>query len=88
MEQHGGQAEGWHFVGLSSSFPDISEDEKGCRVLPGCKTIGIPKPTQPDKPKTNRVSNLDEQVLVFKYKGALHAIDNVSRITIAEMLGN
>ena len=81
------ESDGWHFVGLVSSFPDISEDEKGCRVLPGCKTLGIPKPTQPDKPKTNRVSNLDEQVLVFKYKGTVHAIDNVSRITIAQILG-
>lgn len=67
----------WHLVGLLSSFPDISLDNNDCKVLPGCKTLSIPKSKSTDQPKMNRISDLDDQVLVFKYKGFIHAIDNV-----------
>lgn len=66
----------WHLVGLVSSFPDISLGN-GCKILPGCKTLGIPKPEHADQAKMNRLSDLNDQVLVFKYKGFIHAIDNV-----------
>lgn len=67
----------WHLVGHVSSFPDIGLDEKGCRVLSGCKTLSIPRTDESDQTRTNRFSDLSDQVLVFKYKGFLHAIDNV-----------
>lgn len=67
----------WHLVGLLSSFPDISLDNNGCNVLPGCKTLSIPRSKNTGQPKMNRISDLDDQVLVFKYKGFIHAIDNV-----------
>lgn len=68
----------WYLVGRVSSFPDIGQDEKGCRVLSGCKTLSIPKTEDPEQSRANRFSDLSDQVLVFKYKGFLHAIDNVS----------
>lgn len=67
----------WHMVGLVSSFPDISQDNNGCKVLPGCKTLSIPKSEHTDQAKMNRLSDLNDQVLIFKYKGFMHAIDNV-----------
>lgn len=69
----------WHLVGMLSSFPDISLDSNGCKVLPGCKTLSIPKAKHTSRSKVNRLSDLDDQVLVFKYKGFIHAIDNVCR---------
>ncbi|RDW86504.1 Rieske (2Fe-2S) protein [Aspergillus mulundensis] len=75
--------EGWRFVGALSSFQDLSHShlhDGTCRVLTGCKTFRIPRPEQ-DKPRTSQSrSSLDEQVLVFKYKGSMHAIDNVSAV--------
>jgi hypothetical protein len=68
------QPEEWHLIGLLSSFPDISQDNERRHVLPGCKTLSVPKTDKPQR--TNRLSDLDYQVLVFKYKGFLHAIDN------------
>ncbi|KAJ5721228.1 uncharacterized protein N7483_009162 [Penicillium malachiteum] len=65
----------WTFVGLVSSFPDISHDNEKCHVLPGCKTLSIPR-QDVGNTRMNRLSNLNDQVLVFKYKGFIHAIDN------------
>lgn len=67
----------WHLVGRVSAFSDIGQDEKGCRVLSGCKTLNIPKTDNAEQSRGNRFSDLSDQVLVFKYKGFLHAIDNV-----------
>lgn len=67
----------WHMVGLVSSFSDISQDSNSCKVLPGCKTLCIPQSEGNDQAKTNRLSDLNDQVLVFKYKGFIHAINNV-----------
>ncbi|KAJ5241097.1 uncharacterized protein N7469_002688 [Penicillium citrinum] len=66
----------WHLVGRVSQFPDIGDDEKGCQVLSGCKTLSIPKTDVQEQSQGNRFSDLGDQVLVFKYKGFLHAIDN------------
>ncbi|KAL4951102.1 hypothetical protein BDW69DRAFT_186722 [Aspergillus filifer] len=74
------KAEEWHFVGPISSFPDLYQlegNESGSQVRPACKTLHIPKIEHPDKTKSRSTrSNLDEQVLVFKYRGLMHAIDN------------
>jgi hypothetical protein len=70
------QIEDWHLIGLVSAFPDISQDNERCHVLPGCKTLSIPKNDKPASSRANRLSDLNDQVLVFKYKGFLHAIDN------------
>ncbi|KAL2824825.1 hypothetical protein BJY01DRAFT_262857 [Aspergillus pseudoustus] len=67
---------GWHFAGNVSSYPDIHGDkEGGYRVRAGCRTLCIPQREQPQRVQMSR-SNLDEQVIVFKYKGSIHAIDN------------
>ena len=68
--------EEWHLIGLLSAFPDISQDNERCQILPGCKTLSIPKADKSAQSRTNRLSDLNDQVLVFKYKGFLHAIDN------------
>lgn len=39
--------------------------------------MSIPKSQNADQAKMNRLSDLNDQVLVFKYKGFIHAIDNV-----------
>ncbi|KAJ5116597.1 hypothetical protein N7456_000945 [Penicillium angulare] len=71
------QAEPWTFIGPLSSFPDISQDNEKCQVLPACKTLSVPRPEpEESKSRMNRLSDLNDQVLVFKYKGFLHAIDN------------
>jgi len=72
----------WHFAGNLSSYPDIHNDKDGgYRVRAGCTTLCIPRPEQqPGRARMSR-SNLDEQVLVFKYKGCMHAIDNVSYLS-------
>lgn len=67
----------WQMVGLVSSFPDISQDNNGCKVLPGSKTLSIPRSENTDQAKMNRLSDLSDQVLVFKYRGFMHAVDNV-----------
>lgn len=70
------ETEDWHLIGLLSSFNDIQDNERS-HVLPGCKTLSVPKA---DRSRANRLSDLDEQVLVFKYKGFLHAVDNAHSV--------
>ncbi|CAG8946827.1 unnamed protein product [Penicillium salamii] len=55
------QIEEWHLIGLLSSFPDISQDNERCHVLPACKTLSVPnfKSAQ----SRNRLSDLNDQVL-------------------------
>ncbi|KAL3481484.1 hypothetical protein BJX99DRAFT_253408 [Aspergillus californicus] len=68
--------EKWHYVGPVSSLPDIHQDEDTrAQVRAGCKTLCIPRPNQSGGSRNTR-SNLDEQVLVFRYRGLIHAIDN------------
>ncbi|KAJ5322100.1 uncharacterized protein N7506_011230 [Penicillium brevicompactum] len=68
------QIEEWHLIGLLSDFPDISQDNERCHILPACKTLSVPNAKSAQT--RNRLSDLNDQVLVFKYKGFLHAIDN------------
>lgn len=73
----------WHRVGLVSEFPDLAEetDNKG-RVRLGCKAFTISKPNEPQEAPVEAdldiPDNLANQVLVFKYKGKINAVDHVS----------
>lgn len=73
--------EEWHLIGLLSSFPDISQDNERCHVLPACKTLSVPNAKSAQS--RNRLSDLNDQVLVFKYKGFLHAIDNACCVPLS-----
>lgn len=75
------QIEEWHLIGLLSDFPDISQDNERCHILPACKTLSVPNAKSAQT--RNRLSDLNDQVLVFKYKGFLHAIDNVCHVSIS-----
>ena len=80
----------WHPIGLTSSFPDLDEDKDAYRIAPSCKAFHIPKSTGNDRdaavlaPAEGDIDlpgDLKDQVLVFKYKGKIHAIDHVSAAT-------
>lgn len=74
----------WHRVGLASAFPDLDLHKDAYRIAPRCKAFSIPKgqgPSGPDGPEEADIDlpgDLKDQVLVFKYKGTIHAIDHVS----------
>lgn len=81
----------WYPVGLVSSFPEVGEDDghlaekRSCGDVqrPGCKVFRIPR-TSPDETSVDEVDpsetgiDLGDQVLVFKHRGKMHAVDNVS----------
>ncbi|RAL02852.1 Rieske (2Fe-2S) protein [Aspergillus ibericus CBS 121593] len=80
---------GWYRIGLLSDFPDVdhqppSPDNDSCRVTPSCKAFTIPNttnpnangPSQPIQADIDTPGDLKDQVLVFKYKGKMHAIDH------------
>ncbi|KAL4805358.1 hypothetical protein BDV18DRAFT_140746 [Aspergillus unguis] len=66
----------WHKVGLVSDFPDIPPDAE--QITSTCKAFKVPR--FPDEPLQETdielPGDLKDQVLVFKYKGAVHAIDH------------
>ncbi|KAL4861412.1 hypothetical protein BDV12DRAFT_204035 [Aspergillus spectabilis] len=67
----------WHRIGLASELPDISPDTD-CQVTTQCKAFKIPT-TNTESPTPTNIDlpgDLKDQVLVFKYKGSLHAIDH------------
>jgi hypothetical protein len=68
----------WHRVGRVSDFPEVSQDE-ACQVTTACKAFRIPnvKGEVPTETDINLPGELKDQVMVFKYKGAVHAIDHV-----------
>ncbi|KAL4778228.1 hypothetical protein BJX76DRAFT_352779 [Aspergillus varians] len=68
----------WHRVGLVSQFPEVSLDNDGCQVTTSCKAFRIPTTSGETPIETNidLPGELKDQVLVFKYKGAIHAIDH------------
>jgi hypothetical protein len=76
----------WHKVGLASAFPDLDNDYDGRRITAKCKAFRIPnsntKGSQeagcPVEADIDLPGDLKDQVLMFKYKGKLHAIDHVS----------
>lgn len=71
------KAASWHYVGLTSDFPDISPD--ALQIKPTCKAFKVPhfpaEPTQ--QTDLDLPGDLKDQVLVFKYKNVVHAIDHV-----------
>ncbi|KAE8356049.1 hypothetical protein BDV28DRAFT_145549 [Aspergillus coremiiformis] len=70
----------WHPVGLTSALPDLSLDNNDSRIIPKCKSFIIPTSNGPQEAPVevdiNLPGDLKEQVLVFKYKGKIHAIDH------------
>ncbi|KAJ5826173.1 hypothetical protein N7474_003311 [Penicillium riverlandense] len=71
----------WHPVGLASSFPDLDLDKDAYRIAPRCKAFRISTakakaPEAPVEADIDQPGDLKEQVLVFKYKGQVHAVDH------------
>ncbi|KAI1470247.1 uncharacterized protein F4812DRAFT_416768 [Daldinia caldariorum] len=87
------KGDAWFFVGLTSSFPDITDsgsavlsESRPCAgqdsAVPGCKVFHVPAA---DSSQARQIEGdsvfrpeggLRDQVLVFKYKGKVHAINN------------
>lgn len=74
----------WHRVGLVSAFPDLAEECDNGRVRLGCKAFSIPKANDsgesPVEVDLDIPEDLQNQVLVFKYKGKINAVDHVSKL--------
>lgn len=75
----------WHRVGLDSAFPDLSLETDSSRIAPRCKAFhistanGSSEPSAPVEADIDLPGELKDQVLVFKYKGKIIAIDHVRR---------
>lgn len=81
----------WTFAGYTSEFPDVDDDAGNlakhrlcnAKSIPGCKAFHIPK-EDPSLSKEVEIGDdalgqpLEDQVLVFQYKGKFHAVDHVS----------
>ena len=80
----------WYNVGRASDFPDITEAEDGgCQLSSSCKAYKIPKQHNEDVVEANisdLPKDLKDQVLVFKYKGKIHAIDHVYSMPLSKRL--
>lgn len=74
------QGVAWNLVGLTSAFPEITLEEDAC-ITPKCKAFSIPRTKDPNaavqEVDIDLPGDLKDQVLVFKYKGKVHAIDHV-----------
>ncbi|KAI1137010.1 hypothetical protein F5Y05DRAFT_94285 [Hypoxylon sp. FL0543] len=86
------KGDAWFYVGLVSSFPDITDSGStslsqhrpcgGQDAGPGCKVFHVPATDSSQARQIDGDSifhdegELRDQVLVFKYKGKLHAINN------------
>ncbi|KAL4930325.1 Rieske (2Fe-2S) protein [Aspergillus undulatus] len=68
----------WHRVCLASQLPEVSEDNEACQVTTVCKAFKVPHTNNETPTETNidLPGELKDQVLVFKYKGRVHAIDH------------
>ncbi|EEA19426.1 hypothetical protein TMatcc_009559 [Talaromyces marneffei ATCC 18224] len=70
----------WYRVGLTSDFADIAEGEdNGCQLTPSCKAFKIPNIVDQDAVEatlSELPKDLKDQVLIFKYRGKIHAIDH------------
>ncbi|KAM0350328.1 hypothetical protein ACHAO7_007426 [Fusarium culmorum] len=79
----------WTFAGYTSEFPDVDDDAGNlakhrlcnAKSIPGCKAFHIPK-EDPSLSKEVEIRDdalgqpLEDQVLVFQYKGKFHAVDH------------
>ncbi len=74
----------WHRVGRVSEFPEVSQHNEDCQVTTACKAFRIPnaKGETPTETDIELPGELKDQVLVFRYKGAVHAIDHVRRVSL------
>ncbi|KAL4895051.1 hypothetical protein BDV59DRAFT_174357 [Aspergillus ambiguus] len=75
------RGDAWQCVGLASALPDISPDDDNYRIAPRCKAFSIPKTgaqesQAPVEADIDLPGDLKDQVLVFRYKGKVHAIDH------------
>ncbi|KAF5863382.1 hypothetical protein ETB97_010263 [Aspergillus alliaceus] len=68
----------WHRIGLASAFLELSLANDCSRIAPSCKAFSIPNTNTgaPVKADVDLPRQLKDQVLVFKYKGKIHAIDH------------
>jgi hypothetical protein len=77
----------WFPVGLASSFPDLVSQPLLCKgdTTPGCKVFHAPQDSsqRTEIPIADIGFDLKDQVLVFRYRGAFHAIDHVCQYTEA-----
>jgi len=82
----------WYPVGLASALPDLDLVKDAYRIAPRCKAFSIPKNADtseiqaPVEADIDMPGDLKDQVLVFKYKGKIHAVDHVcdSEMAIAD----
>ncbi|CEF88848.1 unnamed protein product [Fusarium graminearum] len=79
----------WTFAGYTAEFPDVDDDAGNlakhrlcnAKSIPGCKAFHIPK-EDPSLSKEVEIGDdalgqpLEDQVLVFQYKGKFHAVDH------------
>jgi hypothetical protein len=84
----------WLFAGLASSYPDISvegtslSEEYPCNIgqRTGCRIFQVPRgdssqSVEVELDDPDMLKTLKDQVLVFRYRGKLHAIDHVSVVS-------
>lgn len=71
-------------MGRVSEFPEVSQHTEDCQVTTACKAFRIPnaKGETPTETDIQLPGELKDQVLVFRYKGAVHAIDHVRRASL------
>lgn len=84
----------WFSVGPASAFPDLGDDgavsqPKICGAddtKPGCRVFYVPKENSTQRTEVlitsdqdpEAVGDLTDQVLVFRFRGKIHAVDHVS----------
>ncbi len=82
----------WFAAGLASSYPDLTDDSaiseaRPCGEAdsqPGCKVFSVPggnidSASEVPLSDVYEGADLQDQVLVFRYRGKFHAVDHVSR---------
>jgi hypothetical protein len=82
--------DGYFLAGVLSSFPDVEAQQVLCNPpekyeegnLKGCKVFHVSKEplgevTELEVAESMTTTGLNDQVLVFKYKGKMHGVDQV-----------
>lgn len=83
------------FPNLTESGTDVLDEYRPCgngESLPGCKVLHVPSDdaSQAEQVEVDAIVScnglaLQDQSLVFRYKGKIHAVDNVSWLHLAEV---